>query len=334
MNTSDRICSRFDRSLARIRPSQKQLADAYRQVTYLKENLCECVKSDNQFYLEKILLAGSTAKHTNLVRAGKYTFDIDLGVYFRRQGHEDEQLSKLLSYTHAHLRKIYPPEKLAQDFHKGKNAVNLTFHTSKLKVDIVPIVRDGSGEWANRGWIPREDEWRLTSITSHIQFIHKRTALSNKVAGPVKFNDLVRLMKWWNRRLPDGLKQCSYFCELITAAAFEGKSVTDRWQTSLSSIFGFLSRHAFERPIIFSDYYNAKTIKLPSHCVVVLDAVNSQNNVTRKWTEATRRGYLKRLQQAYQSVLKAEHYERQGDEEAAVDAWCDVFGKDFRQLST
>ncbi len=327
------ISSRFDRFIAQICPSREQREDADRRVAFLKRQLAECIALDGHFYLEKIFLAGSAAKHTNLARTGKGSFDIDLGVYYRAQGHTDEQLDQLLTYTHARLREIYPPEKPMRDFHKGKNAVNVLFRTSGLKVDAVPIIRDGSLKQKNSGWIPREDERRLTSITAHIRFIHKRTACSKQIPGPVKFNHLVRLMKWWNRQLPENMKQCSYFCELITAAALEESGVTGDWQSSLDKIFGFLSRHAFAQPLIFGDYYDPKAVKRCDDLVVVLDAVNPDNNVAHKWNESIKQGYLKRIRQTYEDIKQARRYEQGRQEEAALDAWCQVFGDEFRRLS-
>ena len=185
----------------------------------------------------------------------------------------------------------------------------------------------------NSGWIPRQDEWRLTSITAHIHFVHTRTARSKQVPGPVKFNHLVRLMKWWNRQLPESLRQCSYFCELITAAALEKRGVTDKWQSSLCQIFTFLAQHAFSQPIIFNDYYDTKLVKLPDDLVVVLDAVNSDINVASKWTTGIKQGYLKSLRQTSTLIKQAQDEERTGHEEAALDIWCQVFGDDFRRLS-
>ncbi len=327
------ISSRVDRFIAHIRPSRAQLEGADQQVAFLRERLTERIAADKQFHLEKIFRAGSVAKHTDLARTGKDTFDIDLGVYYRAQGPTEEQLSNLLPYTHARLREIYPVEKPAQDFHVGKNAVNVTFRTSGLQVDVVPVIRDDSLKRRNSGWIPRQDEWRLTSITAHIHFVHTRTARSKQVLGPVKFNHLVRLMKWWNRRLPESLRQSSYFCELITAAALEERGVTDTWQSSLCQIFTFLSQHAFSQPIAFNDYYDTKSVKRPDDLVVVLDAVNPGNNVASKWTKGIKKGYLKSLKETCDFIKQAQRDERTGYKEVALEIWCQIFGDDFRRLS-
>lgn len=173
----------------------------------------------------------------------------------------------------------------------------------------------------------------MTSITAHIHFIHSRTARHKQVGNPVKFNHLVRLIKWWNRQLPDDLRQCSYFCELITAAALEKSGVTDEWQSSLCKIFGFLSQQAFEKPIFFTDYYNAPAAKCLNNPVVVMDAVNPENNLTHDWNESVKREYLNCIRKTYALIRQAQKYERMGDEKAALDVWCEIFGDEFYQAS-
>jgi hypothetical protein len=326
------ISARFARFIANIRPTREQIEDADRQVTFLREHLVERITDDARFHLEKIFRAGSAAKHTNLAPRGKGTFDIDLGIYYRAQGQTEEQLNKLLPYTLARVREIYPSGQTAPAFREGKNAVNVTFQTSGLKVDVVPIIRDGSLPCHNSGWIPRQDGRRLTSITAHTHFIHCRTARSKLIPGPVKFNHLVRLMKWWNRRLPDNLKQCSYFCELITAAALEKEGVAETWQDSLARIFRFLDLHAFARPISFGNY-DAKSVSRLEGSVVVLDAVNPENNVAHKWDETIKQGFLEQVGVTYKAIKQAQEAEQRGDEEGALNAWCKVLGDDFRRLS-
>lgn len=326
------IKSRFELFTTRIRPTVEHIEEANRQTDYMIKQLKSMVAEDEHFILEKVLQAGSNAKHTSLRRTEENVFDVDLGAYYSGEGATRERLSTLLTFTRKRLRDIYPM-KSAWDFEVLKSAVRVKFHGGiKLNVDVTPIIRDNSLGIENGGWIPRSDAWRLTSVTCHNEFVRSRTARSKKRPGPVKFNRLVRLVKWWNNR-QDDLVQPSYFCDLITAAALEESGVTDEWQSSLRSIFTFLRKHQFLEPIVFSDYYDAHKIKLPADQVIVMDSVNPKNNVTRHWTEAVRQGYLERVQLAYDAMTAAWSWELDGDEEAAVDAWCEVFGEEFRTLS-
>jgi hypothetical protein len=326
------IKARFDQFVANICPTPEHFAEADRQTNYMIERLIDQVAANNRFTLRKILHAGSNAKHTSLLRTEDNVFDVDLGAYFSGAGATKTELGTLLRFTQQQLRAIYPT-KPAEDFTIGRSAVCVVFRSGiELHVDVAPIICDDSLGIENGGWIPRADgEWRLTSVTCHNEFVRTRSARSRKRPGPVKFNQLVRLVKWWNNQ-QGSLAQPSIFCDLITAAAFEQTGVTDEWQTSLRGVFGFLRKHRFLEPIVFNDYYDPKSVTIRDQ-VVVLDSVNKDNNITKKWTEATRVAYLERVQLAYDAMVEAHSAELDDDEDGAVDAWCDVFGEAFRTLS-
>lgn len=324
--------TRFDQFVSKIRPTDDHIKEANRQTDYMVDKLRDKVSADKSFTLRKVLKAGSNAKFTSLRRTDENVFDVDLGAYYDGEGATKEKLDTLLDFTREKLKEIYPT-KDDDDFEKKKSAVCVHFKGGiKLNVDAAPIIKDDSLGLENGGWIPRADEWRLTSVTCHNKFISSRTTQSNSVAGPVKFNRLVRMVKWWNNRQGD-LAQPSIFCDCITAKAFAEVGVTSEWQTSLRHIFNFLRQHQFLTPIIFSDYYNENKVDLPDHPVIVLDSVNAANNITAHWTEKTRAAYLERIQDAYDAMMYARSHELDGDEEGAVDYWCEVFGPAFRTLS-
>ena len=178
----------------------------------------------------------------------------------------------------------------------------------------------------------RDDGWRLTSVTAHNIFVTTRSAAAKKVPGPVRFNRLVRLVKWWNNLQAPNV-QPSIFCELVTAAAIRDTGVTTEWQTSLRQVFSFLRKHGLSQTIVFDDNYDPKKKKLATGLVVVLDSVNPDNNVTRDWTSQTRNDFLDRVEDAYDASTAAWSAERDGDEDEAVEQWCRIFGDDFRTLS-
>jgi hypothetical protein len=326
------INARFEKFTKEIKPTPDHIDEANRQTDYMIEQLYNKVAADGSFELEKVLKAGSNAKFTSLRRTEENIFDVDLGAYYSGEGATKKRLDTLIQFTRDQLRSIYH-QKEDGDFEKLKSAARVKFRSGiKLNVDVAPIIRDDSLGVENGGWIPRPDGCRLTSVTGHNKFVQRRTVESNDVAGPVKFNRLVRMIKWWNN-LQGDLVQPSIFCELITAKAFETCGVTGDWQTSIRHVFSYFRKHQFLEPIIFSDYYNAKKVKLPNDKVIVLDSVNSQNNVTSFWTETTRSKYVDRIHEAYDALMEARSAELDGDEDAAVGAWCGVFGDAFRTLS-
>jgi len=326
------IKTRLDRFASVIRPTDEHIAEANRQTDHMVEKLKDKISSDESFRLIKVLKAGSNAKFTSLRRTEDNVFDVDLGAYYSGEGATKESLGALLEFTCERLREIYP-NKTKGDFEVKGSAVRVRFTSgAKLTVDVAPIISDDSLGLENGGWIPRADGWRLTSVTCHNEFVARRTAQSNRVAGPVRFNRLVRLVKWWNNQQGD-LAQPSIFCDHVAAAAFAQADVTEEWQTSLRRVFTFLRQHQLLTPIVFSDYYKAESVRLPDDPVVILDCVNPANNITASWTDETRKAYLGRIQDAYDAMTYAWSCELDGDEEGAVDRWCDVFDPAFRTLS-
>lgn len=327
------IKARFKRFTREIRPTDKHIEKADQQTEFMIERLHDKVSEDGTFELEKILLAGSNAKHTSLRKTKENLFDVDLNAYFSGEGATKADLDRLLHFTRDRLVDIYRHLKDEKDFEVLKSAVRVKFTSGiQLWVDVSPIIKDDSLGFENAGWIPRPDGWRLTSVTAHNRFVSSRTKESKKVSGPVHFNRLVRMVKWWNNR-QGKLQQPSIFCELLTAAAVAESGVTGEWQSSLRKIFTFLRQHEFKKPIIFSDFYKADEVKLPSDPVIVMDAVNPKNNITAGWTTATRDDFLQRVQEAYDAMMDARSAEQDDDEDEAVDNWCRVFGDDFRKLS-
>jgi Second Messenger Oligonucleotide or Dinucleotide Synthetase domain len=325
------IIGRFNRFVKNIRPTDDHINEANRQTDYMVEKLKGKVAADGTFKLEKVLKAGSNAKFTSLRRTTENIFDVDLAAYYSGTGATTKDLNKLLDFTCERLREIYP-SKPKEDFEALKSAVRVKFRSGiKLNVDVAPIIQDDSLELENGGWLPRADGWRLTSVTCHNQFISRRTTKSNEVSGPVKFNRLVRLMKWWNNQ--QDIAQPSIFCDLITAAAFDAYGVTNEWQSSLRQVFSFLLKHQFLEPIIFDDYYDTRRLTFPSGQVVIMDSVNLENNIAKDWTKKIRLDYLARVQDAYDWMMEARSCELDDDEEGAVEMWCQVFGNKFRFLS-
>jgi len=327
------IKARLDKFSRSIRPTDDHIAEANRQTDYMRDKLHDKVAEDGSFKLVKTLKAGSNAKFTSLLKTEENRFDVDLGAYYSGEGATKQELDKLLRFTRDQLRKIYP-SKDKDDFKIGKSAVWVKFRTGiKLNIDVAPIICDDSLDVTNGGWIPRKDSWRLTSITCHNEFVRNRTAQSKDVSGPVKFNRLVRMVKWWNN-LQGDLRQPSIFCDLITAKAFEEVGVTTEWQSSLLKVFSFFRQHQFLDPIIFSDYYDPSEVDSSDDSkIFVMDSVNPENNITWFWTEETRVEYLERIQIAYDAILQARSCELDGEEVEAIDEWCEVFGENFRELS-
>lgn len=120
------IKGRFDRFTTQIRPTEGHIEEANRQTDYMVEQLKNRVSEDGEFKLEKVLKAGSNAKHTSLRRTEENVFDVDLAAYYSGEGATTKRLGTLLQFTEDQLRDIYPT-KAPKDIEAKKSAVRWSF---------------------------------------------------------------------------------------------------------------------------------------------------------------------------------------------------------------
>lgn len=327
------IQQRLDTFARCARPDEDMLEEARRQADYMIKNLKKRVSDDGTFVLEKVLKAGSNAKHTSVRPNENNEFDVDLAAFFDGEGAEKEELDKLLDFLREQLIDIYP-QKDKDDFEKERSAVHVKFRSGiELDVDVTPIILDEALDAPNAGYIPRRSgEWRLTSTTQHTAFIQSRTERSKALSAAVRFNRLLRVMKWWNNRQGDA-RLVTFLIDLLTAKAFDEQGVREDWQVAIRDVFGFILRHGLAEPIVFSDFYDPSAVDLPDDAVVILDPVNAENNPAHYLTEAHKQVFLERVAEAYDTICYAASLDLDSEEEQAVDLWAEVFGDEFYNLS-
>lgn len=334
--TPKSIATRFKEFTQNIQPPEDDVAEANRQADYIIERLKGKIAISGKFGVEKVLKAGSYARLTALRKVDDNGSDIDIVAYFTGEDATRRNFGQLKDFICKQLRDLYPGRS-QESFATLRGNVRIKF-SSGLSIDVVPVIKGDIPGVKNGGWFPYAygsryaNSWQLTSVTCHNQFTIRRTAKSREMSELVRFNSLVRLVKWWNNR-QKRLRQPSILCELITAAAFDAYGVTNDWQSSLKQVFSFLLEHQFLKPIVFDDYYDTKQLDIPSDPVIILDPANPRNNFAKNWTERTRLAYLERVQDAYDSMMEAQIYELDGDTESVVAMWCQVFGDAFRFLS-
>src|SRR5260370_3407171 len=105
------IKSGFELFTTRIRPTIEHIEEANRQTDYMIKQLKSMVAEDERFTLERVLQAGSNAKHTSLRRTEENVFDVDLGAYYSGEGATRERLGTLLTFTMDGTRDIYPAKR-------------------------------------------------------------------------------------------------------------------------------------------------------------------------------------------------------------------------------
>lgn len=252
----------------------KEIAAQYRtQARGLRERLETYVHEHPDFSLKKMLLSGSLAKGTAL----RSLNDIDVACYISGADAPSD-VNALLEYLAARLRKAYPnfkPEQVQPQTY----SVTVSFRGTGLDVDVVPILYDGDPQWY--GDLVSQDDGSLlrTNIPYHLEFARKR-----KKANEVHFAQLVRLVKFWARLMKQerqGFRFKSFMIEMILAhLADTGLDLSD-YPEALQHFFTYVAKSDLRNRIVFSDYYDPKTVGQFTSPVQIIDPVNKLNNVSR-----------------------------------------------------
>ena len=188
----------------------KDKADEYRaQARRLREKLEGYLSEHPDFSLKRIQLSGSLAKGTAL----RSLNDIDMAVYVSGSDAPYDTRA-LLDYLAERLRKAFPnfsPDQVKPQTY----SVTVSFRGTGLDVDVVPVLYAGLPDW--RGDLISQDDGSFleTSIPLHLDFAKKR-----KEAQPNHFAQVVRLVKFWARRMKqerDGFRFKSFMIEMILA---------------------------------------------------------------------------------------------------------------------
>ena len=231
----------------------KDKADEYRaQARRLREKLEGYLSEHPDFSLKRIQLSGSLAKGTAL----RSLNDIDMAVYVSGSDAPHDTRA-LLDYLAERLRKAFPnfsPDQVKPQTY----SVTVSFRGTGLDVDVVPVLYAGLPDW--RGDLISQDDGSFleTSIPLHLDFAKKR-----KEAQPNHFAQVVRLVKFWARRMKqerDGFRFKSFMIEMILAKLCDdGVDLAD-YPEALQSFFTYVAKSNLRERIVFEDHYKASSV--------------------------------------------------------------------------
>lgn len=280
--------------------------------------------------------AGSFATRTGLRRhmrglAEVEGQDVDVPFVVAPKTKDDERLEVLLPRFEKYARQAYPET----ERQPSKSSVKLTF-ASHLSYDIVPLLATRDPE---RQILVRSDgERRETSVQRHVDFIMSRTDKSDEVPGRVKFNEVIRLLKWWRcfRQTQDGAVVTdvpSFLINLLAAHAFDARGVRETYGETLADWFGYLARVIRRRETVrFTDFLPTPATS-PGTLWAVNDPVNSENNVVSKWSGIMCDEFAEWFEEARDTMYEAitafgNHREHDG-----IDSLMKIFGTPIRHHS-
>ena len=257
----------------------KEKGNEYRaQVRRLREKLENYLNEHPDFTLKKILLSGSLAKGTAL----RSLNDIDVACYISGAD-APREIAALLEYLAERLRKAFPnfsPDQVKPQTY----SVTVSFRGSGLDVDVVPILYNGDPQWHGNLVSQDDGSFLKTSIPLHLEFINRR-----KQTQEVHFAQVVRLIKFWISKIKqerDNFRFKSFMVELILSHLVDQGLDFSDYPEAIQHFLTYVGRSNFRERIVFDDYYNSSSVKALSEPVQIIDPVNSENNVSRLYTDA------------------------------------------------
>ena len=331
----EHLNARFRRYLNATQPTQAQRRLAKDELSFLEDTLSDYIREDDPFKFVKALRSGGFAKATALRRTELADFDADIAVYVEEDQAGPAEVADLVSYLEALTKRAYENRTTrSPKFETHESCVRAVFDvTPKINIDVVPVVALDHPTIPNWGLLPKRDGTRChTSITEHIEFVRGR----NVTESSVPFRKLVRLFKRWrNDTFPDAEREklSSFTLELILGKAYDEQTqaLTGEALPDLVVLTRWIINHALERRISFYDPRVSDPTIEHKTPVVVLDPINSDDNVTKEWTEGDRDRFLSRVD-GFRDVLRDAEIEARHNPEEAL-SFIEQSFPDFKNLS-
>lgn len=299
-----------------LRLTAEKRTEYHGQVDRLVAALSTKLKEQTDIKVTKVVKAGSFAKYTILQKTNHDPVDVDVVFYISGKDEESESLESLTQTIFDALIKLYP-NKSVEHFEIQRRAATVKFVGSGLSIDIVPVIanfwKDGYG-WQ----YDIVDGSRMeTCAPCQIKFVQNR-----KDKDP-NFRTLVRLGKRWRRQAEVKLK--SFMVELVMAHLLDkngaGGSIEQRFRDFLL----YIHRSGLKEVIKFPE--NGILVPSFDDPVVILDPVNSSNNVGSRITEEERVEIVAAAGESYEAAF----YASTSDD---MEVWKEVFGPRFRVEET
>ena len=283
------------------------------------------------------MIGGSFDKKTGLRRHMRGNNEIegqDIDLVFVVDHDDDaEYFAELVSDFARVVKASYPSTEATPT----KCSVQVEFSNPLVTYDVVPVYKTAK---PNYQLIVRTDmERRLTAVKLHSEFIGTRITRSKSSPGVVEFNECIRLVKWW-RDVFIGNKAYylrevgvpSVLVELLFASVFDSVGVQKDYAATLSQWFETAAGIVRKRsPVFFSDYSSNQPGANPVGVNwQVLDPVNLENNISKKWTPQQLDEFSTALKTAADGINRAIRCDIFDDEVASLEELVGVFGTAVR----
>jgi hypothetical protein len=288
------------------------------QVDTLIERLTKVAKDVPELTIRKFLKTGSMRKGTIVRPKYGFTPDADVAVFIEL-ANEDDVLGRLHTLLKQMLIKAYP-NKSADDFTIQPHTLGIEFIDSGLTVDLVPVIPiAGPGDY---GLQPSSQGEAMvkTSVTEQLNFIRSyKEPYANWTAT-------VRLLKRWRNTQELGELR-SFTIELIVCYLQATQDAPKTIDEALSRFWLFLAQSLGTKRVFFTATQGGQGDKVGApDSVVVVDPVNSSNNVARRISAAELANIRAKAETAWELHHESRTFRTKGE---TIDNLHNLFGKDF-----
>jgi hypothetical protein len=278
--------------------------------------------------------AGSFAKGTGLRRHMRGNSeiegqDVDLPFVVKSRSADGENIDNLLHRFDGYAEVSYPrtPRSITA------SSIELRLVESKLNYDLVPMLQAVTPGY--QVILKKDGTRRVTSVVRHTEFITRRTRASGKLAGRVKFNECVRLMKWW-RFVRIGTTSPieevrTTLMELLCASAYDRLKVERTYTETFFKWFSYLANVTKNRTqIAFNDYLSVEPYQenAPGNRLwKVIDPVNCNNNVVHTpWGHIELGEFASWFEAGRDAFVRIMSHESMGNDGTVDDILAELFG--------
>jgi hypothetical protein len=242
--------------------------------------------------------------------------DADVAVYLDLSEADRSDIELLHEIILKLVRSVYP-QKSGEDFQIQPRTLGIHFRDSELDVDLVPIVPIPAQP--GYGWQPSSGRGEpvKTNVAGQLAFIKKRSD------ADVFYRTTVRLLKKW-RNIQELEPLGSFLIELVLAHLQDAHGAIPNLEDGLQRFFLYIAQSQFLEPIKFPE--NGVVRKFPSGLVIVVDPVNTENNVAMRLTDSERKAVVKAAETAWEKISTASFTSGKGE---TAELWKSVFGRSF-----
>lgn len=333
-STHSVIHQRFKNFVKWIAPDQEKRAKIISQSDEILEKISQKAVDDDLIIISKTR-SGSFPKESGLRRflmgsSAVEGQDVDLAFILDENDKNGNKQGCLVGKFKKYAKECYPDNEVGET----KSSATIKFPGSKLQYDLVPLFKVKGKELQI---LKRTDlSERKTSVKKHTEFSLKRKDESDSVQGVVKFNECVRLIKWWKYEQQDKSnvfgneegdeKIPSFLLDLLCAFAYDSTSVDKTYSGTLAKWFGFLANVVRNRKDVKFNNEAFSNVGLWN----VIDPVDSDNNVVKNWSNIKLNELARWLEDSRDEMNRAIRFDEQGEDKSSLDCLVKIFGNSFK----